>query len=466
MEQSDPISLPLYNYPTSAGVRYFKRKGQGKAPKDNESALLKSIRAAFQGSGKDPNPTFRSTLECYPDDDWTAAQELTWNEDTVIWSVGGVLKRKWRLAEEGQPVQYACFGVLHLEMSLHTCGSGSAARYTSSDGSFLSQEQAEKDTFSPFFRARKARLKNVQASSDKRGIFIFLRNIGKVFLTDGREFTFSLPFIVKQAWPLFPHGVLIQRVLDPLELEDNEPLPTLYTMTNTFQEPRPVGRTEGIKGGYELKVPSISPDELDGSKPLRSIPAEDQVIWISPHLGGTADNLIATISPDRRRISIWRYVYIEAVNDPTLRPGGFSGTKRTNRRGPSMPMGVGNKDMKARSDRIRNPSPAFEATQPMELSEMPPLSSLLGMPPELSSTATLASLASGPSMGSQWASSQPRGRRNSLTRNDLTSTMDRMVLGRRSEIYGSYAASALSASLRPVIWLEQMLDFDDLSERE
>ena len=113
MSSAEPVSLPVYNAPSSAGSRYFRRKKleKGKGKESQESDLLKSIRAAFQGSGNEPHPTFRSTISPSVDDS-TAEDELAWDEHTVIWSVGGVMKQKWCFNEEGQPIQYACFGWL------------------------------------------------------------------------------------------------------------------------------------------------------------------------------------------------------------------------------------------------------------------------------------------------------------------------------------------------------------------
>lgn len=107
-----PIVLPVYLSPISSGARYFKRKRRRADCNSEPSELLKSIRAALQGSGKEPNPPFRTVLSAAADDLGNGEDELAWDEDTVVWSMGGLLKKKWCFAEEGQHVQYACFGWL------------------------------------------------------------------------------------------------------------------------------------------------------------------------------------------------------------------------------------------------------------------------------------------------------------------------------------------------------------------
>lgn len=113
-------------------------------------------------------------------------------------------------------------------------------------------------------------------------------------------------------------------------------------------------------------------------------------------------------------------------------------------------------DMAARGDRIREPSPeVYEETTPAELPDAP----LFGMPvvpPSLSNTTTLASIATGGSAPAPpWP---PNARRSSFTRNDLTSTMDRMVLGRRSEI--GLSNTVTQDTIQPAFWMARLYDLD------
>jgi anaphase-promoting complex subunit 1 len=71
---------------------------------------------------------------------------------------------------------------------------------------------------------------------------------------------------------------------------------------------------------------------------------------------------------------------------------------------------------------------------PFKLPKVPSLSSLPGMAPALSSTTTMVSLVSGgTSSQSRTLAGPVKGRRNSLSRNDLSMTLDRMALGGRFE---------------------------------
>ena len=482
MDSRTNITIPLYGSPFVTGPRYFKQTETSNDELSREPDLLRTIRAAFKSSGSEPSPPFHTVISpvisaaTVSDDPFSGEEELSWNSDTVVWSVGGIVKQKWCFKEENQRIQYACFGWMLQPGMVNSGQTSSPAHFTSSENpepapfSFTSKlfEGKDKDPFSPFFRAQKARQRVVEAPSFARGIYVFLRSIGKVVLFNGLEFTFSLPFIVRQAWALYPYGVLMQRVLDSSELEEDDDdddfiFPTLFSLTNPFSEPQAVGLTENIIGGYGSTPPELSEYDRPGDKPLRYIPADEQVIFVSTRYLDACDDIVATIDSSRKKISFWRYVHIPPSNIPSA----FSKPKRRrlSRRGTSVSLGMGDtvrqsnhvQELAARIDRIREPSPEeFEPTQPVEFMEMPPLSALPGMPPALESTNTLPSLAAGAPAPS-WP---PRGRKNSLNRNDLSSTMDRMVLGRRND--GDISTDIVTHErIQPSFWMERLYTYED-----
>lgn len=464
-----PIALNAYACSESSGSRLLQSIHEQQRP--HESDLLRSVRAALQGSGKEPCSSYRKKTSPAVDGQ-DAEEDLTWDDTTVVYSTGGTLRQSWNFEEEGQRIQYACFGWLLIEGTVNTGHHGGGPRNEDDVLPFAAyiEQKSERDPFGPFFRARKAGLRSFEPTTIARGIYVFLRGFGKIFLMNGLEYTFSLPFIVRQAWPLSPHGVLLERVIEPPELEEPDPLPRLYSLTNPFQEPRPVGLSENIKGGhgFSLAPAEIAAKELEGI--ARTIHAEEQVVWIAPRRQDTSDsdNIFTTLDTSKRRLSFWRYVYIPPNAVPVGSPG--ASQNKSNKQGPlpgdraraQRVTSQGGKDMVARSDRIRAPSPDLDLTQPTDLSEMPPLSALPGMAPTLSSTTTLASLASA---GSWPSAGAIRGRRNSLTRNDLTSTMDRLILGRRSEIQNQPPSPVVNQSIVPVYWAERLYEYQ-LSEQE
>lgn len=479
MSLNRPIFIPSLGPPVSHGSAYFKRNSSDHSKHVSTSSdLLQSIRAALSGSGSEPKRSFHSTIFPAPDELDGGEEELSWNETTVVWSAGGVQKRKWNFEEEGQHIQWACVGSILQPGMVHSGHANSAARYTSDQSNeSTSSPKGDEDTFGPFFRAKQARQKTVEDATLVRGVFVFLRSFGKVFLMTGLEYTFSLPFLVQNAWPLYPHGILIQRVLDRAEADEAEitgefTLPTLFTITNPFQEPQAVGLAEGIVGGFAQIPPKLKNNDKNSTRPLKSVPADEQVIWVSPRWSRSSDEVIATVDAERRKLSIWRYAHIYpeditvAIGRSRARSMNRKMTSTANAAAAEMRPSPVAQELANRADRMMPRSPdTLEPTQAVEFPEMPPLSSLPGMPPALSTTTTLASLASGSSMASQWAGSGARrGRRNSLTRNELSMTMDRMVLGRRAESDASMPPID-RGRMQPAVWMEKLF-VQELDEKE
>ncbi|KLO17751.1 hypothetical protein SCHPADRAFT_994092 [Schizopora paradoxa] len=457
---SEAFAVPTFVPSSYAGARCLKRKEQAPEP-GRSSSLLDSIKSALKGNGSERNPQIRSTLVPGASEPAHGEDELAWNDNTVVWSIGGVVASKWSFEREEQQIQFACMAWFLQPGVVHSANSSDSSRSKSeTDGNSV---HSGADSFSPFFR--KSRYKIVEPSSITRAAYVFFRSFGKIILSNGLEYTFSLPFLVRQAWSLYPNGVLIQRVLDDSELKpsmtagsDDFVLPTLFTLTNPFEEPRAVGVLEKIRGGY-YEVPSTISEFLPGSdQAVDFVPAGERVLHVSTRNVFQGMDLIVTISSDRRKLSFWHYAY-EAIKTVPSKQGGKPSKRVLKQKagvhaGPSTQSAMAH-DMAARGDRIREPSPeVYEETQPAEMAEAP----LFGMPvvpPTLSNTTTLASIATGNSAPASWP---PNTRRSSFTRNDLTSTMDRMVLGRRSDIGLSDAVT--QDTIQPAFWMAKLLDFD------
>lgn len=275
-----------------------------------ESALLRSIRGALRGSTSNLVNAVYAPLYDDGCDSW-AEQELAWNDHCVVLSHGGVIQRKWDFSDEDQTIQYACLG--RFAYSTNTTGPvHGSAHYTSKAGEQQTDPLAE-SVFGPFKTIQEERQKNKHAQEEVSAVFVFLRSIGKVYLINGTDYTFSLPFLVRKAWPLHPHGVMIQRLLDPLEIDDSRatgdaPLPTTFTITNPFSEPAAVGITAGIVGGFPGRPACLLDDEENYSRPLVVIPAVEEVVWVS-RKPFAIDDILITFNSERRELSIWRYVY-------------------------------------------------------------------------------------------------------------------------------------------------------------
>ena len=452
--QRAAISVPLHGRPTSSAHEYLNRVSRARSTPSGETDLLKSIRIALRGSDTESISAVQSTSFFYEGEPWRE-DELTWNAHTVILSSGGVMRKKWDFGEEGQSIQWACIGWLEQNTPTSTLLHSSQPHL-----SVTTSDPAVRPTFGPFAQVQQNSVLALGKPTRVASVFVFLRSIGKIFLTNGLEYTFSLPFIVRKAWPLSPHGVMIQRVLEPSEIEEAEVtgdavLPTIFSVTSPFSEAGTVGLTTGIVGGFYDTTPLLKDEDENSTKPLKSVAPTEMVVWTSHRGPASHYDVLITIDVGQRQLSIWRYAYIKPKDTPV--PLGQANTRTKKRQSLA---GIGShRSSVIHHDMERRPlSPNTYSHEPSPTQEFPehpeilPLSSLPGMAPTLSTTTTMASLVAG---GQSQISAPTKGRRNSLTRNDLSVTMDRMVLGGRFD-NDSALAPIEHGRMKAAYWMEKI----------
>lgn len=241
--------------------------------------------------------------------------------------------KRWSFFNYKEDVQYACLGTLEqnaLEAQKYFTPAPTAGSVSEDDAPWNPSQTPEEDnrpTFGPFTESQRSS-KRRKFSDDRKAIsavFIFLRSIGKIYLQNGIDYTINIPFVVRRAWPLSPHGVLVQRVLEASELEEasisGEPvLPTIFSITSPFQEPAAVGlaaRIEGGPGSDGNPLVIHTEDEKSSSDVLKSIEPTEMVLWAS-HRPESQDvhpdrerdkSLVVTVDPKRNKVSIWAYAY-------------------------------------------------------------------------------------------------------------------------------------------------------------
>ncbi|KAJ8074862.1 Anaphase-promoting complex subunit 1 [Marasmius tenuissimus] len=446
------IVLP-FNSSYASSVEQHLKSHRKPDNSDQESNLLKSIRAVLHSSTPDPSDPVHSTTFLF--DENGVEDELTWDDRVVVLSSGGVVRKKWSFDLEGQPVLWACMGWMEIGGTKSTRGSHKLSPPKSS---------LEQPTFGPFFYAEQNRTtKRDERDSRVPAVFVFLRTIGKAYLHTGNEYTFSIPFTVHRAWPMSPHGILLQRVLEPsekieAEITGDAILPTIFSFMNPLAEPLPVGLTSGIIGGFEAaSTASLKDEDESSNKPLKSLSPNEHIVWVSRRQPFSPDELVVTVDIEKARLTVWRYMYIKPKDTP--RP---LGRNRTRTLANKHRASIGGQGTSAAFPDISQQLAGNLFDLPE--SDLPPLSALPGMPPALSSTTTMASIASGSatSAGLDFMpppplprnDPPPRKRRNSLTRNELSVTMDRMALVNRG--IDDALTDPNNLRMRTAIWAEQL----------
>ncbi|KAF9476890.1 hypothetical protein BDN70DRAFT_838543, partial [Pholiota conissans] len=317
------------------------------------------------------------------------------------------MKKRWSFDREGEAIQWACLGELEQHKPTTT------TKVVNQVGIEVTTPGAStRPTFGPFARSQLHPKVDGGPVEVVPAVFIFLRTMAKIYFLNGVDYTFSLPFIVRKAWPISPHGLMIQRVLEADEVREAEEsgddvLPTIFTITSPFAEAAAVGLTARIIGPSN-DLPATLKDEAEHlTKPLKSIPPKEMIVWVS-HQSVISDvQIVVTVDAEKGLLSIWRYVFIK----PKDTPGSYVASKPA-------PLPTNNKRQSVSSrrtsalfdggarDRMHPSSPGSRIQQPavipetFDLADMPPLSSLPGMAPSLSSTTTMATTMDRMALGS------------------------------------------------------------------
>ena len=390
IRSTEKLPIPHSGRPTPspATQSFFEKKRPPSDPSRIESDLLSSIKTALRGYRGETGTTPR-TLYYPPRDENSGEEELSWDTYNLVLSSGGVIRRRWNFKDdEKQPIQWACIGYTEQPNTVHTASlrpdlATGDAQNTSSEPSSSSQ----RSTFGPFAHVQREPKSDEEPATRSRAVFIFLRSLAKIYLIgNGQEHTFFLPVVVRRAWPLFPHGVMIQRILDPAEVEEaresgDSPLPTIFTIVNCHAEPAILGMSSSIVGGFDGTAPSLNDDA--GAKLSSSVPAEEMIIWSGPRSVDIPDHTMVTLDTEQRKISLWRYAYIptkDLPDTPVSTPRSPISAVHTQK--PSLAQSVSS---------LPPNSPGY-AVFPHRTPDNPSLAALPGMPPALTTATTMASL--------------------------------------------------------------------------
>ncbi|KAL6308208.1 hypothetical protein BKA93DRAFT_725930 [Sparassis latifolia] len=311
-------------------------------------------------------------------------------------------------------------------------------------------DSSQRSTFGPFAHAQQEQKREHEPGSYTRALFVFLRSIGKIFLFGDMDYTFNLPFIVRRAWPLHPYGVMIQRVVDAVEVAEAKTsqeslLPTIFTLVHPFAEPLAVCSAEKIIGGFH-QVPASLKDD-DSHKSMNFVDAEEHIVWLSQRGFDLSDQVMVTINATTSQVSLWRYALIKpqdaAASHERPRPrtkankrASMTGGTPVHRRHVSIAMGE---------------APAHANGLSAQGIDMLSLSALPGMPPSLSAAATMAALVNGTSSEPQ----RPGKRQHSISKLDLSVTMDQMVSNAR--VHAEVPPQPVdTAKMTPAYWMEKL----------
>ncbi|PRQ70979.1 anaphase promoting complex subunit 1 [Rhodotorula toruloides] len=414
------------------------------------------------------------------DEGLDALEELSWEGSRVVWSRGGSVFRTFSYEEKGETVTQALFADFYVPAE--PAYNPSAASPTASTSAQRLDNDFSSSLFGPYRKPVTSSWSDdplplpvdptdpgpaPQTRLD-RTLIVLLSTIAFAYPSKGGCIPFPLPFRVERAWPL-DHGILLERKREGREVwaeNVGAQLPTLYTLSDLCDEMKAVAVVPSFRctsGREEVEV------ETDG--PI--IPVEDldeKVVFVSTMERAGEPPVAVSMNEKTRKVSIWAYGRLKAklegeevvANGPVLaeldpkgegkavaRDGGEETNGAT-----SVGMSRGRGSLSGTKRKLADTS-AHSASMPEERSIRRASGQYVGSSkgrPRLSISRVIDQedellealshnaepLKPPPNATSSAALRRPAtiDRRTSMTRNDLSVTMDRMALSQGASSAG------------------------------
>ena len=412
--------------------------------------------------------------------------ELTWTRNRVVWSRGGAVYRSFSYDQDGQDVVHALFADFNddstasdsvrepvASTSAVTLDSISSTRYfESASGPYHSRNPtAWSDDPLPLPTEPPTGERPLQSTPQRHLVVIFPQT-AFIYPAAGGFIPVHCPFRIRRAWPL-EVGILLERAADvprrgaaPDGDDKHSSSPILWSLSKILGEVKPVeisgsGAPTEWRGLFATQIePMYDPSQeiIFSSTGRQSVPpivitanaaTGELVVWQyarqEPKLeevGGWPSDEAAVLAP----ISTVTGPLAPSVQTPSLKPhlpDNLPVTSSPMSRGPSSLSGTKRKHgvsfvdpeaPSAREERSIRRSSAYGGLNGSD-NRRPRVSLVRGpLDPEEEMLDALALHSEPPGMTASRASQAPPrwphqgDRRTSLTRNDLSVTMDRMAL--------------------------------------
>jgi hypothetical protein len=190
---------------------------------NTESNLLQTIRKALQHY-EDPSQIIGRACN-YSDDD-TTDEELLWSRTRVMWLSGGRVHRHWDFPDDHEEIRAVSWA--HFEEADIGRGSNHSLKTPLPNLQELLEQKPP-----PVFGTYGTAVRNYFKPSSKASVFgltsrpeayegpangalvralcIIFRTFAQIYCENGGQYFIHIPFLTRQAWPLYPVGIAIEQ---------------------------------------------------------------------------------------------------------------------------------------------------------------------------------------------------------------------------------------------------------------
>lgn len=478
VEEELVLPAPVFKNPVCAGAAYLAQAQTNERASEPESDLLKSIRKALSSTTPIPHEAGHRTVSSGIDGD----EELFWQDRTVIWSIGDVQKRKWVFDSEAKDqVLWACWAnfpgdkfsptsaaITSRLLNIALSAKRQAASTSTTDEDYIAtfgRYSAIRPLTSREAAKTKAYAMSKPTPATVRCICIFLTSFVMMYTREGGvEYTANLPFHVRRVWELATGGVLIERSVAEDETEVDM-LPTLFTLNGPYDEVNIAGFAHKITGGYsqshgmqpdhretsKVKMTDVEiirepPDQGPLSPSVKTFSKSERIIYSSSEYNTVCNRILVSHDPVNHVVRIWRYV--QEKSDPLSRAAARRLSQSRN-----IPLSDSLKT-------IPDVGPVGASTPTQETIAASLQLAKDTVNPGARKVSGIADIPPNSPLGRARIPSHARVTSNS--RNELSITMDRMVLTGGSEEVRDHLGPRLvdDGRLQAEFWLSCIAEFD------
>lgn len=384
----------------------------------------------------------------------TGTEELSWTAQKVIWRIGGSIHRSFTFPEQNQSIVQALFCWFQVPQE-------------SSEGSTSNlNDTSSGETFGPFQRTpppawtddplplptNPTRSLPAPKMRLERSLVIFLLDIAFVFPLEreGGSYPLQLPFHLRRAWAM-EVGILLERAAEGEERIGKEAgMPTLYSLLESTDEIKVVSFSSRLEGLFEGMEGERKARARAATSPIQDL--GERIVLVSDRRDGS-EPVVVTVNRERGKVAVWSYARVqvdvegsgEAVDEGD--PERMEGVVQANEKGKGRAMDQSGEisiaiiNPSTSSKRKRTSFVYGNVSTTLDRSQRRTSASGLGSTSLPHAVGALNNEESdllevlGPSMGSAMKRTpsiinamSAAERRGSVTRNELSITLDRMAL--------------------------------------
>lgn len=297
------------------------------------ASLLSVSRRANPGhsAAAGPQSTFASSFEPLSSQVQAtpaSLEELSWNGQRVTWSKGGAVYRSFSFNHLQQSVTQALFAYFPLETTPVPSPTASTSQVSLDD---------EAPIFGPFQPApppawtddplalptRPTTPRLSQPFPLARFLVIFLADVAYAYPPTGGAIPFQLPFHLRRAWAM-DHGIILERAAEGSELWEHDTpaeMVTLYSLLDPTAEMKVVSTTAALSSLFpspESSSPPL-PSAVEPLTPVQDL--QDHIIFASNRKDGS-EPLLVSANRAQGKISVWSYARVPPSSEQNEAGGG------------------------------------------------------------------------------------------------------------------------------------------------